>query len=581
MKTKLLFMGVTITALSLFSCNQEDVYDISNEELSQSSVNNSARVTEGIIPFTVENVSQALPKVLDYYREHRPEVAERFANYKVEPTHIYYKFTPADSLQYSVLMENDNELQLTSDPFEFTPQERTEDPAENEIPSFYAVVSKEVGIPDVPHEKIALLHFTDEDKLKDAPHNYDEVEFKQNLMYETRKIAGHLDEEELAEGYMNYNEGIDERETHNNGGEMSTYGLFGKKWRPSGNVSVEEDVVRLLRGTRHNEPVKGARLNVLKWGWLQIEHGTTDVNGNFSTGTTYTTYVHYKVKFKHNNVTVKDNNFYNTAEYFSGKHKRAALIVSFSPTNLARQHFFALIHNASYDYYNRCLSLYGLHSPGNLNITAQYNGSGSDSGAQWYPFNSAIRISRLSGSTYRGSDGIYATTIHELTHSGHRKMDSGMFSWFHDTNKERLLMTESWAEGVETILTNDRYNNLFATNRYGIYRGTNRNNTNALTQGWNGFRQHRTALEMDEYTPLVIDLVDNLNQNTLNTLNNLPVDMVSGYTLSQIQFALKTSRTLNTWENRLKTFYTNPTKNNVNTVFDYAREALANRHNWN
>ncbi len=569
MKLKNLLIIATASIL-LISCNQDEIYDVANEDLNQSSAKSTARIAEGIIPFTVENVQKALPIVLQYYSKNRPEVAKRFANYKVEPTHIYYKFTPTDSLQYSLLMEKEEELQLAVDPFEYTPKERTEDPGENEIPSFYAVVNKEIRIPNVPHETLALLHFTDEDKLEDDSKNYDEIEFKQNLMYETRKIAGHLDKEELAEGYMNYREGFEEDKAQK--GTISTKGLFGKKWRPSGNIRVEEDVVHSNNNRRkHFEPVKRACVNVLKWGWLQVEHGTTDDNGNFSTGTTYTKNVHYKVKFKHDYVTVKEGNFYNTADYFSGSHKRAPLNITFiNNADLSHYQFFALIHNASYDYYDRCLSLYGLHNPGNLNITALYNGSGSNSGAQWYPLNSAIRVSRSSGGVYRGSDGIYSTTVHELTHNGHRKMDPGMFSLFYLGNKERLLMSESWAEGVETILTNDRYNTLFATNGYGTYTGTKHGWTN-LTLGWNGDKQHELVTNMDEYTPLVIDLVDNLNQNTLINTNNLPIDRVSGYTLRQIQAALKGSRNLNEWKDKLVNNYNNPTEQFIDDVFNYAK----------
>ena len=244
---------------------------------------------------------------------------------------------------------------------------------------------------------------------------------------------------------------------------------------------------------------------------------------------------------------------------------------------LSYYQFFALIHNASYDYINRVVSQYGLHSPGNLNISGKFNGSDSESGAQWYPFNSAIRIGRLNDdNTYRGSDGIYATTVHELTHSGHRKMDPGMFSIFHLGNKERLLMQESWAEGVETIVTNDRYNNMFASNGYGAYRSTNSWDQVVALRGWNGWRQNRSALQMNEYTPLVIDLVDDLNQNTLNNFNTLPVDRVTGYNLGEIKSALNDARTLEEWKNRLLNNFNNNTGPFIDDIFDYAKFVLHN-----
>lgn len=571
MKLKNLLITLT-AAILLISCNQDEIYDVTNEDLNQSSAKSTARIMEGIIPFTVENVQKALPTVLQYYSENRPEVAKRFENYKVEPTHIYYKFTPADSLQYSLLMEKDEELQLTVDPFEFTPKERTEDPGENEIPSFYAVVSKEIRIPNVTHETLALLHFTDEDKLEDVSKNYDEIEFKQNLMYETRKIAGHLDEEELAEGYMNYREGIEENKTQK--GNVTTKGLFGKKWRPSGSIRVEEDVLTALQsGTRFYVPVRGVQVNVLKWGWLQVEHGTTDNNGNFSTGTTYTKEVWYNVKFKGTYAKVKEGDIFDMANWKSGKHKRSALNINFNSGT--REHFHALVFNAAYDYFTRVIPLYNLtypHYP--VSINARYNSNNSEFIAPMVPFTSTVKIGRLKGGLYRNSDGIYGTTVHELTHASHYALDSGIFTPI--KNREQKLMRESYAEGAETVMTNQRYRMLFGTG----YRGSYRENNTSLRH-YNAQFESTTVLNMNAYTPLVYDLTDNLNQNTLifNDGRVLPVDRVSGYTLKQIQDAMKNTRKLNTWKQNLINNYHNSTEIFIDDVFNYANEALNN--SWN
>jgi len=470
------------------------------------------------------------------------------------------------------MKKNCNSLPI---PFEYVSIENTEELEEYEIPIFYAIAEKEYNIPNVPYEIIAELHFTDEDKLEDDPSNHDEIEFKQNLMYEARKLAGHLDEEEVQDGYINYEEGFEEYGTNSEGGDITPMGLFGKKWRPSGTIYVEEDIVRATKNKNHYQPVRRVRVNVLKWGWLQVEHGSTDWNGYFSTGKIYTKNVHYKVRFKNIHVTIKDNNFYDTANYFSGSHKRQPLNVTFKENgSLTRYHFFALIHNATHHYYESCLGTYGLKNPGNLNITARYNGSGSDATAQWYPFNSAIRIGRLkSDGNYLKSDGVFATTVHELTHCGHRKLDPEMFSIFQNTNKVRKLMTESWAEGVETILTNNRYWGMYAANGYGIYEATTKGSHNS-TRGWNGNRQHDSAVNMNAYTPLVIDLVDGLNQNTLNSY--LPVDRVSGYTLNQIQSALNNSRNLTQWKNKLVNNYNNPTDQFIDDVFSYAQWVIDN-----
>ena len=106
---------------------------------------------------------------------------------------------------------------------------------------------------------------------------------------------------------------------------------------------------------------------------------------------------------------------------------------------------------------------------------------------------------------------------------------------------------ESWAEGVETIVTNDRY---LAINS--SYRSTEPRDRALNLARWGAWRQELTAAEMNEYTPIVEDLIDDINQNEIpNYAGVQPIDDVSDYTLQQIQSALKGSRSANTWRNRL------------------------------
>nr|WP_297919024.1 hypothetical protein [uncultured Allomuricauda sp.] len=104
----------------------------------------------------------------------------------------------------------------------------------------------------------------------------------------------------------------------------------------------------------------------------------------------------------------------------------------------------------------------------------------------------------------------------------------------------RNILMESWAEGVETVVTNDRYDRF--DNSY--FRDTRTD-----YDGWNLDKQEESPDKMDEYTPIVIDLIDVHNQNTVD--DNYPNDEVNGYTLRQIQDALNQSRSFSTWRNKL------------------------------
>ncbi|WP_395052055.1 hypothetical protein [Flavobacterium sp.] len=341
-----------------------------------------------------------------------------------------------------------------------------------------------------------------------------------------------------------------------------------RSWNPSGLITVHEDAIG------QNIGLNGARVRVRKWGFLVIRRATTNSQGFFITSSTRTKRVKYSVFFKNNPLFVVKAGtvFWNARDIGHRTHKREAWRRHFQG---GIKQFYGLIHNAAYDYYTRIVQTYNIQHPGYYKkIVGKdwYNTSShhlNNIGATFALYD--IRITRGSGGAYRGSDGIYATTVHELTHASHRNLDSGMFSVFESGSNNRLLIMESWAEGVETIVTNDRYN--IIANNYQSSR--------AIDNGgrWNSFRQRRTALNMNEYTPFVEDLIDNLNQNNNNSL--WPLDRVNGYNLNQIQNSIDDCRDIDCIERKLiNNFEGNPTENRLNEMFNYVREVRNNAANW-
>lgn len=564
MKKFILWTKTVLIMLLVVSCQQDDLLEKNDVETSNFS---QARVvaTEGAIPFEVENVRQALEVVLEYYQAEKPEIATRFSNYNVNVTHIYYKFIPQDSIQYSTLMADEKNLDLTTDRFEYTPVERTEDPADEEIPVFYSIVEAGYRIPAVPYEIIAELHFTNEDELEDIPANYDEVEFKQNLMYEARKRVGDLDEEELAEGYMDLRQGFEED-------VPPPPGLFGKKWRPSGTILVEDDWLSEKKGSQVKLPVYRVEVNVLKWGWLRVENGSTNHNGYFSTGTTYTKKVHYNVKFTDfYKVIVRPGNFFAIANWKSGSHKRQSLNVTFVKNT--KHQFYALINNAAWDYFNRVVPTYGIYNPTTIEISGHYNSDKSNYWFGWVPFRSEVKIGgKHSDGTRKRSDAIYATVIHEITHKSHYKMDGQAFNSIAGSGaKHKLFLRESWAVCVETVATNDKYKQYFNQHSLGNYVASISYSWQ-INRLWKTYKQYETVGEMDEYSPAFIDLMDYNNQKTFSS--SYPEDRVSGYTLSQIQTALNGSHTILAFGNKLKLLYNNPTEQFVDDIINYSETVI-------
>ena len=362
--------------------------------------------------------------------------------------------------------------------------------------------------------------------------------------------------------------------------------IFGRKWRPTGTVTVEEDVLVDIKSQNDIHGVKGAEIRVRKWGWLVIRKARTDENGDFSCRRTRTKYVKYSCYFNnnsglnsynwyHRNFTVKAGTFFWNAKHRGHRRYRREGWFQHFPETIGRSHFYALVQNAAYEYYHHIADDFGIWKPTKrTRINAKFSDcNSSQPRPRIMPWHSQVRVTRRNGNcTDRRSDGVFATTIHELTHVAHLREDTGLF-WAGNVwgNEDAELMIESWAEGVETIVTNDRYLALDAA----YFRPSNDN------IGWNFFRQREEVFnnsgfeEMDEYTPLFIDLNDNFNQH-LEISPVLPVDRVNGYTINQMEQALDNCRELDDLEDNLRNMYINPTENRLDDVFDYAQDVADN-----
>src|SRR5690606_27535833 len=145
------------------------------------------------------------------------------------------------------------------------------------------------------------------------------------------------------------------------------------------------------------------------------------------------------------------------------------------------------------------------------------------------------------------SDLIYGVVIHEMTHASHYRMDKGFFLNVNfltsDSRCKMQTLSESWAEGVETIVTNDRYKQLSSN-----YVASAIMRDNDVGNFYNSIRQEDFKNDIDEYTPIVTDLIDDYNQKEKLKFSNgdvnpnRPNDRVKGYNLNQIQSSLNTSR---------------------------------------
>lgn len=151
---------------------------------------------------------------------------------------------------------------------------------------------------------------------------------------------------------------------------------------------------------------------------------------------------------------------------------------------------------------------------------------------------------------------LFGYIVHELGHVHHDHIFQGRSQ--HLDTEPRLR--ESWAEAVKYYLVLEEYgksSSLVKTysKQFPFYSGWQNND-------WGKRKKYYSV-----YTPLVIDLVDTLNQKEVD-------DRVSGYTMKQILAVLKdkSCEDFDDLERLLKQRYNNPTEQYLGILFDEMEE---------
>ena len=70
-----------------------------------------------------------------------------------------------------------------------------------------------------------------------------------------------------------------------------------------------------------------------------------------------------------------------------------------------------------------------------------------------------------------------------------------------------------------------------------------------------------------EYTPIIIDLLDNSNQGGCCS-TTLPIDLITGYSIKNIEDVLKDCKSLSDLRDKLKSNYQIPNQNQLDTFFN-------------
>ena len=435
-------------------------------------------------PYKLSNMQQAYANITG-------------AKAQLQPTHLYMRFLPKNEEELYLLKN----IELFDFPLHYEIIQNGDCYHDPELPAEaitwqYAVIPIDTTIPENIQQELIYEVFIP---------NYDTDGSKSGLLEAIEDEAIRL---------CGYSDMLQQN---------ASKGLF-SKWTPSGTIKVWDDV--LLKYI----PIHGAKVQVR---WLtHIEKDFTDANGNFSTSS-FRFDVNYSIKWERADFDIRSGNW--GQAWYNGPKLGSAWYLNIDKGGMSW--VYAHIFRAAHMYYYGHSS-WGIKSPpkdGKLLKQSIKIGAMDKSGrAHFFDFNKffttpQIKVFRKNSSGRElQSIELFGTTIHELAHASHWEMCYSYGQYVIDELQNNALLPESWASCVEYVVTNDIYNNK-PTYKYDV----------------KGYRDYQfisiSECRKDGYTPLFIDCIDDYNQREIHNNTLLPIDNVSGYTLSQIEDVIKQS----------------------------------------
>ena len=510
-------------------------------------------------PYTVKNMQKAWELLFEKNPNGRTAGKDI-----VRTTHLYIRFVPKDSAELE-LLEADTTIMLWDYPLDYEITEGGDfyhDPGLPIEQPTYQYCAVEVGkkLPGVEYQLLAELYLPEDDEeLGDEMENGRTTGYSivDDLLAKAFEITGNADD------FEPYKE----------------EGLQNAKWNPSGRVRVWDDAAGRY------VPVIGCKVRARRW--FRGKDAHTDANGNYRIGKFRSKRVNYSIRWERYHFSIRSGTF-GQAWLNGPKKKRRSWHVDLGRKGSTRvtdkQQYYALIHQAAYDYYygNR----FGLASPPrNSSWKPQVKISASQTHRQHDKRSHAAAYARTGGilpSVYirqwnLRSDNVYAVTCHELAHLAHWDMDRGAFrslvvaAWAPVApyillrgREKYAAVIESWATGVEWQFAMGRYRNHFRMANYEY-------ESNEQDEKIAPFNARDNDLI---YTSIVVDMIDNCNQrdacnrfSTANNTNQFPQDRVSGYTIRQVEQGLRGARSWNAWRNNMRDRYHNGTEGFLNELF--------------
>ena len=588
---------VLIIGMLLYSCQQDDEFLESQQnikpEIDYSNTNDIVLGEKLENPYAVATMKKALSnlnvtlKKAATAQASAAKTADVINTITVKPTHLYIKFLPKSEEELSIL-QSDSTLILYSYPLDYEIVAGSGYYRDPEVPAGqptyqYCAVTIDKQLPsEVEHEILEELYIPDEDKIEESSNSAKAVRSAgydtaiNELVDEALRITNNLEKTTT-----------EEQVSESGAIEITPKKLFRRrpKWRPAGTIKVWDDNIgqttqrKLIRWERKetydytpcysgdysncpkrivtNVPiyktvtttgshvgVEGVKVRARRW--FTTHRGIADANGRYSCDGRFRRPANYSIDWERYHFALQDG-WLNGATY-NGPKKTGDWNLNLRSD---KQAYYATIFRAAHHYYYKDIK--GLRRPPlnsfwrtQMKIRAYKENERSTHKKGRRFLGSQIHMKAYG----KFSQEIYETTIHELAHASHWNMSRSKFD---DTQS---IVKESWAVGVQQELTRMIYHKRNPT--YGRL-----NYTEIAEDLIDGNKVRRTSYWYDFNTKTWC--------TDIQTITRTYNDNVSGFTIRQLEDALREKLTWNSWRDNLKSIHnlSTATNTNIDTAFNY------------
>lgn len=426
-------LSIIVIASLVFGCKQNEISfdNVTSIEL-RSETESSKSYPAGTIvlgkqlenPYALEVMQKAYDNLLSQSPNGRTGTE------KLEATHLYVKFMPAEEKEFMIL-KADSTLILYSYPLDYEIKSKGNSYQDPRVPigkptyQYCAVEIKKVLPKGVKYEILSKLYIpqNSDGKFTSIPNGrISDSEFVKSLEKEAFRLTNNLD---------------DLKNTNTKNARIASY-------TPNGRITVWDDSKGQEIG------VEGVEVRARRWFTTHI--GFADGNGFYVCDGSFDNDANYSIDWERYNFAIRDG-WLSGANYNGPKQSGSWNLY----LNGGAQMFYARIFRAGFRYYYKDIN--GLRRPPEngfwntqLHIRA-FNEDNSDVNGSHCPdcrflgLGSAIKIYNPN----RPSQDTFGTVIHELAHASHWNMDGDSYN-FGDLN-----VIESWARGVQWSIGNLEY----------------------------------------------------------------------------------------------------------------------------